>query len=64
MEVQKVDNINNEFSRIVQERDLLRQFVSKSTLPALELDISKIEKGEIVENITDWYEEVSGYSQP
>jgi len=57
-------NINHRLDQVIRERDLLRRLVSNSVLPTLNLDISEMDVGDTIDNITDWYEEVSGYTQP
>ena len=57
-------DIKDEIEKLILEQDLLQEITSKSVLPTLELNISEKDIQETVDNIVDWFEEVSSYTPP
>ena len=58
-----IGNIDEELEKTIREQDSMRQIMSKSILPKIELNISEMGDLEIIDNIIEWYEEVSPYTQ-
>jgi hypothetical protein len=61
---QGITDINFEFEQVIHQQDILRDIASQSVLPTLELDISRMAIQDTVNNIVDWFEEVSSYTPP